>query len=349
MSWILAIAVSPARTWAARAPLTTGPAQPELIRLAPSPGNAPSEEDAARAGAPDSALGEPGSVRTEGMPSAVWTDGQQIAVGVEALERAGIAPHGLVLDPYALLVSPADGGPDPVALVSALLGTAYRLAVASAGSAPARTLVTHPDGWNVDQVLALRQAASRAGIGIDPVPEPIAVAAAYRAFGGTGTRLLMLDADRNTSSAIARMGNVFVVLGTAGAEDTLAAADVLPRLAEEALSQPGVRRELLDDVLVTGESVESDLIDIGRPLVGRPATGLPSWVLAPGALHYDRSLHEVPPEPTPEPPPPPPPPPPVPRVNHAAPVPKRLRLVPALILILVVLVLAELLFILWPS
>lgn len=339
MSWILAIAVSPARTWVARAPLTPGPAQPELIRLAPTP------EPPDEAAAPDPGLGEPGSVRTEGMPSAVWSDGTEVLVGVEALDRAGIAPQGLVLDPYALLTSPRHDGPDPVELVSALLGKAYLLAVADTGSAPARTLVTHPDSWTIDEVLALRQAASRAGIAIDPVPEPIAVAAAYRAFGGEGSRLLMLDADRNTASAIARMGNVFVVLGTAGADHRLPAPEVLPRLAEEALSQPGVRRELLDEVLVTGEALEPGLTDIGITVGRRPATELPSWVLAPGALHYDRSLHEVPPEPSPEPPPKPPPPPPVKRVNHAAPAPKkRLPLVSLLILILIVLVLAEVVF-----
>lgn len=345
MSWILAIAVSPARTWAARAPLTPGPAQPELIRLSPAPAPEQPDEEDGQADAPGSTLGEPGSIRTEGMPSAVWSDGTQILVGVEALDRAGIAPHGLVLDPYALLTSPRHPQRDPVELISALLGTAYRLAVADTGSAPARTLVTHPDGWTIDEVLALRQAASRAGIAIDPVPEPIAVAAAYRAFGGKGSRLLMLDADRNTASAIARMGSVFVVLGNAGADDGLAASEVLPRLAEEALDQPGVRRELLDDVLLTGEALEPGLSDIGTKLNRRPATELPSWVLAPGALHYDRSLHEVPPEPAPEPPPPPPPPPPVKRVNHAAPAPKqRLSLVPLLIVILIVLVLVEVLF-----
>ncbi|WP_432559364.1 hypothetical protein [Granulicoccus sp. GXG6511] len=371
MGWILAIAVSPARTWAARAPLASGPAEPELIRLAPvtlthepapgAPESEPEVPSSVVAGpvAEDTADDSPApvAIRTEGMPSAVWSDGERTLVGVAALDQAGLHPEGLVLDPYALISgqgpdSPhpvADGKHDPVELVAALLREAYQLSVDHVGSPPDRTLVTHPDGWTGEQILTLRRAADRVGIRLDPVPEPIAVAAAYRAFGGEGTRLLMLDADRNTASALARMGNMFIVLGTAGADDNLAAPDVLPRLANEALEQPGVRRELLDDVLVTGESLEAGLADIGTTLLRRPATELPSWVLAPGALHYDRSLHEVPPEPAPAPPPPPPPPPPVPRINHAAPAKKkRLQIVPLLILILVVLVLAELLFIYWP-
>lgn len=376
MGWILAIAVSPARTWAARA-LTTGPAEPELIRLGPpvatpgthdpdsaedtpgtttdetsppDPGTSESDKDAL----PD----DPRAIRPEGMPSAVWSDGSRTLVGVAALDRAGLSPEGLVLDPYALISAQADGvSPpeakgrhDPIEIVGALLREAYQLAVAHADTPPERTLVTHPDGWSGDQIIKLRLAASRAGITIDPVPEPVAVAAAYRAAGGQGSRLLMLDADRNTASAIARMGAMFIVLGTASADDNLPALDVLPGLAEEALTQPGVRRELLDEVLVTGEAIEPGLDRIGTRLIRRPATELPAWFLASGAVHYDRSLHEVPPLPAPPKPPPPPPPPPPPRINHAAPPPKSKwpPIVPLLILILAVLVIAELLFVYWP-
>lgn len=349
MSWILAIAISPARTWAARAALTPGAVQTELIHLtrAMAPGTVVSGFDGSD------------EIRTEAMPSAVWSDGNQVLAGVAALDRASLAPHGLVLDPFALLTPAAvapgatSAGPDPIALISSLLATAYQLAVTSTGSTPERTLVTHPDDWTIDQISALRRAASRAGISIDPVPEPIAVAAAYRAFGGEGTRLLMLDADRNTASAVARMGSMFVVLGTAGADETLAAGTVLPGLAQEALGQPGVRPELLDEVLVTGEALEPDLMTIGQDLIKRPASELPTWALAPGALHYDRSVHEERPKPVPPAPPvpaAPPPSPPVPRANHAVPDPKSKRppLVPLLIGILILLVLAELLFLYWP-
>ncbi|MDO5498385.1 MAG: hypothetical protein Q4F67_01740 [Propionibacteriaceae bacterium] len=371
MSWILAIAVCPARTWAARAPLGPKTGAPELIRLGPGDPKPPADADDRRADAPaeeahpaappatepaadgpvlaEAAAPDPQVIRTEGMPSAVWSDGSVTLVGVEALDRAGIAPAGLVLDPYALLAAPADGGPDPIPLVSALLAAAYERAVAETGTPPERTLVTHPDGWSAEQVLDLRRAASLAGIGIIPVPEPIAVAAAYRGLGGEGGRLLMLDADRNTASAIARMGNLFLVLATTSAPDDAAADDVLPGLVEEVLTQPGVNRELLDEVLLTGEALPEGLSERVSDLLRRTPAELPSWVLAPGALHYDHSLHAVPPQPAPAPPPPPPPPP-VPRVNHAAPVKgsRRLPLVPLLVLILVVLVLAELLFVYWP-
>ncbi|MDO5681242.1 MAG: hypothetical protein Q4G46_00240 [Propionibacteriaceae bacterium] len=419
MVWILAIAVSPARTWAARLPAPPSKGEPELIRLAPGsprdtdtppdtvtpatdtvtnnavadtsatgtatidgpkkpPSNAAATPDGPSAHTTDASTRTPNTtnttdapasdlIRTEGMPSAVWTDGQQTLVGVAALERAGVKPAGLILDPYALIStyaspdaaeatpapSEASGGPeavaDPVDVVAALLGEVYRLAVDRIGSAPEQTLVTHPDGWSLEQIALLRRAANRAGLSIDPVPEPIAVAAAYRAHGGQGTRFLMLDADRNTASAIARMGTTFVVLGTASADDHLNAIDVLPRLADEALAQSGTRREVLDDVVVTGEALDPGLGAIGTTFLQRPATELPSEFLATGALFYDRSLHEVPPPPAPERPPPPPPPPPPVRINHAAPpTKKRLPIVPLLILILVVLVLAELLFVYWP-
>lgn len=359
MTWILAIAVGPERTWVARHEMTGKAAAPRFVPLE---------------------SGEPGP-----MPSAVWTDGQQVLVGSAATDRGAQLPAGLITDPYLLLsrasdpastTGPSTPSADPRDLVGALLEQAYARGIADQAappdadpnapdnaqperkaSAPERVLVTHPDSWSGEEVLALRSAASRAGLGIDPVPEAVALASAYRAAGGEGTRLLVVDAVRRQAAAVARMGKVFVVLATATERrlpDRPGASPVerLVAVAEDVLTQPGVRRDRLNELVLTGAPVDSELGSALTAVLNRPPVELPHDALAAGALSYDAALHEARPQPvlpTPAPPQPSPAPP-APRINHAAPVrgSRRLPIVPLLILILAVLVAAELLFVYWP-
>lgn len=299
-------------------------------------------------------------------PLGTWVARQDVTEGPAIPQLVPLEnPPAVVRDPYALLTpvpaAAAGGGPssggdrtagdsDPRDVVAEVLRTAY--AKASGDTRPERIVVTYPDSWSNDAVLALRQAASRAGLGIDPVPEAVALASAYRARNGVGTRLLILDADRRHASAVARMGNVFVALATACGKDRDDPERQLIELAEEALAQPGVRRDLLNEVILTGHDLDPALARALAGLIGRPPTVLPPSALALGALHYDAALHEAPPEPVLDKPAPKPPPapPPAPRVDHAAPDPgsKRPGLVPLLIAILVILIAAELLFVYWP-
>jgi hypothetical protein len=213
------------------------------------------------------------------------------------------------------------------------------------GSEPAEILLTHPDVWTSDQVLALRQAAYRAKLSVDPVVEGVAAASAYAAWGGPGTRVLVLDADRRSAAAVAKVNRVFVVLSSARDMGNRP----LRKLAEEVLARPGVRRELLNDVILLGTSPDPELVVGLTELTGRSPSELTSEAVVLGALYYHRALTPTGPEPVVPPPPPlPPPPPPAPKVNHYAPVKRKVALVPLLILILVVLVILELLFVYWP-
>lgn len=331
MSWIFALTVG-AHTWAARQHAGESDASPELIHLAR--GDHPP---------PDSAEPQP-------MPSAVWTDGVTTVTAEEALQRGSAEPTNLVSDPYALLAAgPLRRGErsvEPVDLVAAVLTEAYARAVAQTGADPVEVLLTHPEDWSSDKVQALRQAAYRARLAVDLVVEAVAAASAYAAWGGKGTRVLVVDADRRTAAAAAKVNRVFVVL--ACGRD--AGSGPLRTLVDDVLGRPGVRRELLNDVVLLSDGEPSpELISALTVLTERPPSELSRAAVALGALHYHRALTPLAPEPILPPPPPPPPPQPVRKVNHYAPVKKgRPALVPLLLGILVALVLFELLFIYWP-
>ncbi|WP_425310637.1 hypothetical protein AADG42_18270 [Ammonicoccus fulvus] len=317
MSWVLAIALGASATWAARDMPGVRNYAIDLLPL--------------------------GEGKAE-LPSAVWIGDDAILVGEEALARGAGSPEGLMRNPYAVL-GEGDGS-EAIDHVAVLLAETHRRAVAAAGSWPERTLLTHPDGWSMEQVMALRQAVTRAGLGVDLVTEPVALASAYRHDGGEGSRLLVLDPARGSASAVARMGRVFIVMATengAGSEDVIA-------LAERALARPGVRPELLNEILLAGDTPDSGLAETLDARFRQEVVQMPTSAMAAGALHYNRSLHEVPPRPAPEPPPPAPAPEPVVRVNHAAPPAKKkgLPIVPLLLGILAVLIIAELLFVYWP-
>lgn len=316
MSWVLAIALGASATWAARDVPGVRGYEVDLLPL---------------------------SEGTPALPSAVWIDDDAILVGEDALARGAESPEGLMRDPYAVL-GEGDGS-EAIDHVAVLLAETHRRAVAAVGSWPDRTLLTHPDGWSVDQVMALRQAVTRAGLGVDLVTEPVAFASAYRHSGGEGSRLLVLDPARGSASAVARMGRVFIVMAT---ESQDSSGDMLA-LADRALARPGVRPELLNQIVLAGDSPDPTLPEQLSQRLRQEVAQMPASALAAGALYYNRSLHEVPPPPAPEPPPPAPAPEPVVRVNHAAPVKKRgLPLVPLLLGILAVLIIAELLFVYWP-
>ncbi len=262
MSWVLAIALGASATWAAR---DLPGVRNYAIDLLP--------------------LGEGAAA----LPSAVWIGEDAILVGEEALTRGAESPDGLMRDPYAVL---AEGdGSGAIDHLAVLLVETHRRAVAAAGSWPDRTLVTHPDGWSVDQVVALRQAATRAGLGVDLVTEPVALASAYRHDGGEGSRILVLDLARRNASAVARMGRVFIVMATesgSGSDDVFA-------LAERALARPGVRLELLNAIVLAGDSADSALAEQLDARFKQEVVQMPTSALATGALYYNRSLHEVPP------------------------------------------------------
>lgn len=339
MSWILALTVG-GLTWAARWHDTGDEAadleetDPALVDLAKTD---PSVEG-------DSAEG--GGVRP--MPSAVWTDGTTTLVAEEALERGKSAPDDLIADPSSLLgaapVRRDDKRVEPVDLVAAVLTEAYARATAAVGSEPDEILVTHPDSWSGDQVSALRQAAYRAKLRIDPVVEGVAAASAYAAWGGPGTRVLVMDADRRSAAVVAKVNRVFVVLTSAR---DMGNRPLRP-LADEVLARPGVHREQLNDVILLRTDPDESLINSLTDFTGRAPSELTSEAVVLGALYYHRALNPVAPEPVVERPPPLPPPPPSPRVNHYAPVKRKVAVVPLLILILVVLVILELLFVYWP-
>lgn len=329
VSWIFALTVG-VQTWAARLEDTDREAPPKLISLC-SADQADTEESVALP-----------------MPSAVWTDGATILTGEEALTRAKSAPENLIADPSSLLgaapIRRGDQYIEPVDLVAAVLTEAYDRATAATGSEPAEILLTHPDGWTSDQVIALRQAAYRAKLRIDPVVEAVAVASAYAAWGGPGTRVLVVDADRRSAAAVAKVNRVFVVLTSARDMSNRP----LRRLAEEVLGRPGVGRGLVNDVILLSTEPDPELVASLTEFTGRAPSELTSEAVVLGALHYHRALTPTDPEPIVTPPPPPPPAPPVQKVNHYAPVKRKVALVPLLIAILVILVALELLFIYWP-
>jgi hypothetical protein len=330
VSWIFALTVG-AQTWAARWQDTDREKAPELIDLARK------DQQGAEADGP------------RPMPSAVWTDGTTTLTAEEALVRAKSAPDGLIADPSSLLgadpVRRGDKRIEPVDLMAAVLTEAYARATAATESEPAEILLTHPDGWSGEQVSALRQAAYRAKLSVDPVVEGVAAASAYAAWGGPGTRVLVVDADRRSAAAVARVNRVFVVLTTARDMSDRP----VRRMAEEVLDRPGVRRELLNDIIVVGTEPAPELVTSLTDLTDRSPSELTREAVALGALHYHRALTPTTPAPLVAPPPPPPPPPtPGPKVNHYAPVKRKMPLVPLLILILIVLVILELLFVYWP-
>lgn len=221
MSWVLAIALGASATWAARDVPGVRGYEVDLLPL---------------------------SEGTPALPSAVWIGDDAILVGEDALARGAESPEGLMRDPYAVL-GEGDGS-EAIDHVAVLLAETHRRAVAAVGSWPDRTLLTHPDGWSVDQVMALRQAVTRAGLGVDLVTEPVAFASAYRHSGGEGSRLLVLDPARGSASAVARMGRVFIVMAT---ESQDSSGDMLA-LADRALARPGVRPELLNQIVLAGDS-----------------------------------------------------------------------------------------------
>lgn len=327
MGWICALTVGAENTWLAQQVMS--PAAPsELISSDP-------------------------------MPATIWTDGTTTVVAEDALQRGKTEPNNLITDATALL----GGGPitrgervlDPVDLIAALLREAYTRAVAAMGSAPDQVLVTHPDDWTVDQLLPLRQAATRAGLSVDLVGEAVSAASAYASGGGSGTRLLVVDAHRRTATVLARMGRVFGVLASRSAQTATPANSAelaeLAELADATLSAPGARRELLNGVVLLANNPDACDLEQLAERTGQQPTVMPRNVVATGALDYQRALIPVAPTPIPPPPPPPPPPPAtVPKVNHYAPVKKerKVPLVPLLVGILVVLILFELLFVYWP-
>ena len=328
VSWIFALTVG-AQTWAARWQDNDRETAPELIDLARKD-QQPTDE-------------------AEPMPSAVWTDGTTMLTGEEALARARTAPQGLITDPSSLLgAGPLSRGAariEPVNLMAAVLTEAYARATTATSSIPSEILVTHPDGWTGEQVSALRQAAYRANLSVDPVVEGVAAASAYRAWGGPGSRVLVVDADRRSAAAVARVNRVFVTLTSARDMSDRP----VRRMADEVLDRPGVRRELLNDVIVLGNGPNPDLVASLTDLTDRSPSELTREAVVLGALHYHHALTPTDPVPVTTPPPPPSPPSaPAAKVNHYAAVKRKPALVPLLILILVVLVILELIFVYWP-
>ncbi|MEZ5235750.1 MAG: Hsp70 family protein [Acidimicrobiales bacterium] len=166
------------------------------------------------------------------MPSVVVVDEHgTLVVGRAADNLAAAQPNRALRAPKARIGDPAPvvlagRAYRAVELVGRQLQSVYLEALAVAGSLPAEVRVTHPASWSSARVAQLLEAATLAGIDHpQPVPEPVAAAAAYAEAASVpdGGCVAVYDLGGGTfdSAVLQATRGGFVIIGRPGGEDRL--------------------------------------------------------------------------------------------------------------------------------
>ncbi|WP_415645295.1 Hsp70 family protein [Stackebrandtia soli] len=165
------------------------------------------------------------------LPSAVFVDQSgSILTGRDAVFSAQTAPSRFEPNPKRRIddgtVLLGDSEVPAVDLIAAVLERVRREYVLVAGGPPRRTVLTHPAAWRSIRLLALRDAAERAGLGtIDIVVEPVAAATYFTEELGhrvpEGAAVLVFDFGGGTfdTSVVRRGATGFEVLSVDGLND----------------------------------------------------------------------------------------------------------------------------------